>query len=41
MLAGRASLRELATQTGRSYPYLVGVPNPREPLLDSDTNGLS
>jgi len=26
VLAGRASLRELATQTGRSYPYLVGVP---------------
>lgn len=41
VLAGRPSLRTLATQTGMSYPHLVGVANGREPLLDTDARDLA
>ena len=41
VLAGGPSLRELATQTGMSYPHLVGVINRREPLTPTDTRDLA
>lgn len=41
VLAGRPSLRVLATQTGMSYSHLVGVAGGREPLTASDCRDLS
>jgi hypothetical protein len=41
VLAGRPSLRVLATQTGMSYRHLVGVANGHEPLLPTDARDLA
>jgi hypothetical protein len=40
VLAGRPSLRALASQTGMSYPHLVAVANGSEPLLPTDARDL-
>jgi hypothetical protein len=41
MLAGRPSLRVLATQTGMSYQHLVGVAHAREQLTATDERDLA
>jgi hypothetical protein len=41
VLAGRPSLRSLATQTGMSYPHLVAVANGTEPLPPTDARDLA
>jgi hypothetical protein len=41
ILAGRPSLRSLATQTGMSYVHLRAVANAQEPLLATDARDLA
>jgi hypothetical protein len=41
VLAGRPSLRSLATQTGMSYVHLRAVANAQEPLLPTDARDLA
>jgi hypothetical protein len=41
VLAGRPSLRDLATQCGMSYPHLVAVSNGREPMTLTDAGDLA